>query len=83
MKVKTSVTLEDELLSRIDNVLLERESRSAFLEDAARLLAEKRERGRRDASDKEILNARAAALNEEALDNLLFVSATFEHTDEP
>ena len=83
MKIKTSITLEDELLNRIDGVLRERESRSAFLEDAARLLAEKRERARRDARDKEILNTRAAALNEEALGNLSFVSATFEHIDEP
>ncbi len=77
MKVKTSVTLEAELLRRIDTVLLESESRSAFFQDAATQLAEKRERAERDARDLAILNAHAAELNEEALDNLALVADVF------
>jgi metal-responsive CopG/Arc/MetJ family transcriptional regulator len=77
MKVKTSVTLEAELLHRIDEVLFESESRSAFFQDAAAQLAEKRERAKRDARDLAILNAQAAELNEEALDNLSLVADVF------
>ncbi|CAN5893579.1 hypothetical protein BH24DEI2_BH24DEI2_09440 [soil metagenome] len=51
MKVKTSITVEAEFLSRIDKALLERESRSAFFMSAARQLAEKRERAKRDERD--------------------------------
>lgn len=77
MKIKTSITIEDDLLRRIDEVLLERESRSAFFEDAAEQLAERRERARRDDRDRGILNARAAELNEEAEDDLALVSEVF------
>ena len=80
MKVKTSVTLEDDLLNRIDSVLYNNESRSAFLMDAAQQLARKREHATRDKRDLEQLNANAEALNKEALDNLEIVADLFrEH----
>ena len=81
MKVKTSVTLDEKLLQRIDRVLLDRESRSAFLVDAARRLARERERAERDARDAAILNGNASILNEEAADNLSFVADVFEEHD--
>lgn len=77
MNVKTSIAIDDDLLNRIDKVLLESESRSAFFKDAAEQLAEKRERALRDARDLDVLNAHAAELNEEAADNLALVSAVF------
>ena len=78
MKIKTSVTLDAELLNRIDEALLESESRSAFFLDAARQLARKRERAKRDARDAELLKHNADALNEEALDTLRFVGEVFQ-----
>ncbi len=82
MKIKTSITLEAELLNRVDKTLLESESRSAFFMEAARQLADARERAQRDARDLQLLNANADALNEEALDNLAFVSAIFQEYGE-
>ena len=78
VKVKTSITLDAELLCRIDEALLESESRSAFFLDAARQLAGKRERAKRDARDAELLQRNADALNEETLDNLRFVGEVFQ-----
>lgn len=78
MKVKTSITLDDYLLSRIDAVRDERESRSAFLERAAERLAEQRERAMREVRDTTILAEQAAGLNEEAEDNLALVASVFE-----
>jgi metal-responsive CopG/Arc/MetJ family transcriptional regulator len=77
MKIKTSVTLDSELLHRIDSVLLETESRSAFFLDAAQQLTQKRELAKRNADDLKILNAQATTLNEEALDNLAFIADVF------
>ena len=77
MKVKTSVTLEADLLNRIDGLLIANETRSAFFQDAVIQLAEKRERDKRDAKDLELLNAHASKLNEEALENLTFVADIF------
>ena len=82
MKVKTSITLEAELLSRIDEALFERESRSAFFMDAARQLAQKRERAKRDARDSSLLSTHADVLNKEALDNLAFVGDIFQERGE-
>ena len=57
MKVKISITLENELLSRIDRVLALGESRSAFFRNAAQRLVEERERARRDERDIALINA--------------------------
>lgn len=81
MKVKTSITLDEELLQRIDQLLLERESRSSFLVDAARRLAGERERAARDARDAAILDRNAPDLNDEAADNLALVADVFEGHD--
>lgn len=77
MKIKTSVTLEADILTRIDSVLSTQETRSAFFQDAVLRLAEKREREKRDARDLEILNLKAAELNDEALENLSFIADIF------
>jgi len=67
MRVKTSVTLPKELLTRIDRV---EKNRSAFLEKASRVYLSSLERARRDAHDLAILNANADRLNAEAMDVL-------------
>ena len=67
MRVKTSVTLPDDLLRRIDR---EDSNRSAFIERAARVYLARLERSRRDAEDAEIINRRAGQLNREAADVL-------------
>ena len=77
MKAKTSVTLETDLLARIDSVLHINESRSAFFTDAARQLAEKRERSKRDSRDSDLLSANAAALNQEAQEDSELVADLF------
>ena len=77
MKVKPSVTLDAEVLNRIDGVLAEHETRSAFFEDAVIQLVEKREREKRDTRDLDILNARASGLNDEASENLSLVAEVF------
>ncbi len=82
MKVKTSITLDAELLSRIDDALLESESRSAFFLSAAQQLAQQRERAKRDARDAERLSATADALNQEVQSDLAFVSEIFQEQGE-
>ena len=85
MKVKTSITLEVEILNRIDGILVEHETRSAFFQDAVIQLAKKREQEKRNLRDLEILKTQASELNEEALDNLAFVGNIFEErgTEQP
>lgn len=67
MRVKTSVTLPQELLVEIDKV---DENRSGFLERAARQYLAKMERVRREEKDAEIYEREHEFLNAEALDCL-------------
>ena len=67
MRIKTSVTLSEELIRRIDRVDT---NRSALLEQAAREYLERLERESRDARDAGILDANTARLNSEAEDVL-------------
>ncbi len=70
MKVKISITLSEELLAQIDQMLQGKGSRSAVLEQALREFFANRKRRRRDAQDLRILNTRTEELNREALDVL-------------
>jgi metal-responsive CopG/Arc/MetJ family transcriptional regulator len=67
MRVKTSVTLPKQLLTRIDAV---EPNRSAFIEKAASAYLASLERRRRDLRDLQILNSKTRALNAEAADVL-------------
>ena len=67
MKVKTSITLPEDVLKAIDQI---EPNRSSFLEKAARQHLAALAKSRREARDAEILNARAESLNREALDVL-------------
>jgi metal-responsive CopG/Arc/MetJ family transcriptional regulator len=64
MRVKTSVTLPNDLLEQIDRA---GSNRSTFLEHAARKALAEMEKQRRDAQDAAILNAHSQRLNREAL----------------
>lgn len=67
MRVKTSITLPEELLGRLDRV---DKNRSAVIEKAALAYLAKLDREARDRSDVEIINRNAARLNREAMDVL-------------
>jgi len=67
VRVKTSITLPKELLSRLDRV---DKNRSALLERAAVAYLAHLERQTRDRRDLEILDRNAERLNREALDTL-------------
>ena len=75
MRVKTSITLPENLLREVDKILVYPRNRSKFFEMAIReYLARKKRttRKKRDKRDLELINNSAAALNEEAEDILSF-----------
>ncbi|MCI0422055.1 MAG: ribbon-helix-helix domain-containing protein [Acidobacteria bacterium] len=73
MRVKTSVTLPEELLQSIDRHSSPFDkNRSAFIETAVRALIVQMEREQKNARDLEIINRQAARLNREAKDVLSF-----------
>jgi len=67
VKVKTSITLPEDLLLSIDQT---DPNRSSFLEKAARQYLAALAKSRRNEKDAEILGERAESLNREALDVL-------------
>ncbi|RKX75987.1 MAG: hypothetical protein DRP87_13175 [Spirochaetes bacterium] len=66
MKVKTSVTLSEELLEEIDRNIEGSTNRSLFIERAVRSYLKQKQREQREKSDIEILNVHAQKLNREA-----------------
>ena len=72
MKVKTSVTLSEELLDELDQLGEEFKNRSDAVEQALRLLLKERMRKLREEKDLKILNQKADDLNEEAEDVLSY-----------
>jgi len=67
VRVKTSITLPEELLGRLDRL---DKNRSALLERAALAYLARIEREERDRRDVEIINRNAERLNREAGDTL-------------
>ena len=67
MRVKTSITLPDDLLKRIDRA---DSNRSALIERATRAYLARLERAAQEAKDTAIINANADRLNREAMDVL-------------
>ena len=67
MRVKTSITLPEDLLGRLDRV---DKNRSALLERAAVAYLAQIERQARDRRDVEIIDRNAERLNREAMDTL-------------
>jgi metal-responsive CopG/Arc/MetJ family transcriptional regulator len=71
MKVKTSVTLSEELLEALSSETGQA-NRSALIEEATWRYLRQRQREKRDARELERINEQAEHLNEEALDVLSF-----------
>ena len=72
MKIKTSVTISQELLKVMDEFLDSDKNRSLFLEKAAWSYIAKLRRAHRNARDIDIINQRADYLNTEVLDALSY-----------
>ncbi len=77
MKVKTSITLSEELLDDVDRAAGP-ESRSAFIEGVLRGFLRRRTLNQEQDRDREILDRAASALNDEASDVLEYQSAWYE-----
>ena len=69
MKVKTSVTLSEELLKAISSEI-KQENRSAFIEEATWSHLRALRRATRDRNELAVIDAHAGALNKEALEVL-------------
>ena len=74
MKVKTSITLLEDLLKVIDVCAKQRKNRSDFIEAAVRAFIGQMMREEQNARDLEIINRRADHLNKEAVDVLAYQS---------
>ena len=72
MKIKTSITLSEEILKEVDKLSGRYGNRSILIEQAVREFLAAGAKRRRDLRDIEILNRRADALNKEAEDVLSY-----------
>ena len=72
MKIKTSITLSQELLTTIDDMVDTAQNRSQFLETAAWDYIAKLRRARLNQRDLEIIDQRADYLNGEIADVLAY-----------
>ncbi len=72
MKVKTSITLSEDILQTVDELSGSYKNRSEFIETAVRAFIDQLIRDQQNARDLEILNRHADRLNEEAADVLTY-----------
>ena len=72
MKVKTSVTLSEELVEELDDMTDDGSNRSQMIERAVAEFIERERRQFRDVRDLEILNRSADELNQEIDDVLAY-----------
>lgn len=72
MKVKTSITLSEELIHIIDELLGRQKNRSEFIEEAIRDYLNRKAQAERNLKDLDILNKNADKLNREAEDVLSY-----------
>jgi metal-responsive CopG/Arc/MetJ family transcriptional regulator len=72
MKVKTSITLSEDLLEAIDQRSSQFKNRSDFIEAAIRAYISQIIRDEQNAKDLAILNSQADRLNQEAADVLTY-----------
>jgi metal-responsive CopG/Arc/MetJ family transcriptional regulator len=73
MKVKTSITLSEDLIRSINELIIAQdENRSEFIENIIRLYIEKIKLTKRNLKDLNILNKNADILNKEAEDVLSY-----------
>lgn len=72
MKVKTSISLSQDLVQQIDGLTSQYGNRSAVIERAIRHFLATQAKRKRDVQDLDTLNRRADALNKEAEDVLSY-----------
>lgn len=72
MKIKTSITLSEELLNEIDSIISPKGNRSIFIEEAIKKYLELKKKHLRDQRDLEIINKASDNLNKEAKDILSY-----------
>ena len=72
MKVKTSITISEELIKIIDGLFTGQKNRSEFIEEAVRDFIKRQAERKRDLEDLNILNKNADKLNREAEDVLSY-----------
>jgi metal-responsive CopG/Arc/MetJ family transcriptional regulator len=72
MKIKTSITLSEDLIQSMDAFSGGKKNRSELIEDALRDYLERQARMKRDMEDFTILNKKADRLNREAEDVLSY-----------
>ena len=72
MKIKTSITLSEDLVKAIDNLSRQSESRSEFIEMALWFFIKQMLQKNQELKDLEILNKQADYLNQEAVDVLSY-----------
>lgn len=72
MKVRTSITLSENLLKEIDEMVDDSGNRSIFIEEAIRDYIDRCKRMMRDRTDLELINNSADDLNKEAQDILSY-----------
>jgi metal-responsive CopG/Arc/MetJ family transcriptional regulator len=72
MKVKTSISLPEDLVRQIDGLASRHGNRSALIERAIRDFLAAQAKRQRESQDLDILNKRADALNKEAEDVLSY-----------
>lgn len=72
MKVKTSITLSEDVLRALEEHVVSYKNRSDFIEAALWAFIKQKIRDEQNARDRTILSRRADALNKEALDVLSY-----------
>ena len=72
MKIKTSITISEEILNSVDKYTGEKKNRSEFIEKAIRNYINQLIREEQNAKDLEILNNNAEKLNQEAEEVLMY-----------
>ena len=72
MKIKTSITISEDLLKAIDQQSKKFKNRSEFIETVLRTFITQMFRSEQNSKDLEIINRRAAELNQEAEDVLTY-----------
>jgi metal-responsive CopG/Arc/MetJ family transcriptional regulator len=72
MKVKTSITLSEDLLKVMSEFAEEYKNRSEFIEEAIRVYIKQLIRKQQDTRDLDIINRQADSLNREATEVLKF-----------
>jgi metal-responsive CopG/Arc/MetJ family transcriptional regulator len=72
MKAKTSLTLSEDLVARIDRLAGPKISRSAYVEQILRDFVDGRAQARKDARETAAINRHSVQLNAEMSDSLSF-----------